>query len=56
VIDDGELDAARLRTACGELLADSDRLAAMSRASAGLARPDAAERIAAEVLAAIRDS
>jgi hypothetical protein len=32
------------------LLADPSRLAAMGRASAGLARPQAAEQIAAEVL------
>jgi UDP-N-acetylglucosamine--N-acetylmuramyl-(pentapeptide) pyrophosphoryl-undecaprenol N-acetylglucosamine transferase len=36
------------------LLADRPRLAAMARASASVARPDAAQRIAEEVLAAAR--
>jgi UDP-N-acetylglucosamine--N-acetylmuramyl-(pentapeptide) pyrophosphoryl-undecaprenol N-acetylglucosamine transferase len=36
------------------LLADPTRLAAMARASAALARPDAAREIAGEVLAAAR--
>jgi UDP-N-acetylglucosamine--N-acetylmuramyl-(pentapeptide) pyrophosphoryl-undecaprenol N-acetylglucosamine transferase len=52
VIPDGELTAGRLGREVGGLLADPGRLAAMARASAELARPDAARQIAAEVLAA----
>ena len=52
VIADPELTAARLRAEVDGLLADPARLAAMGRASAALARPDAAQRIAAELLAA----
>lgn len=54
VVLDGELDAARLRAEVDALLGDPERLAAMARASAAIARPDAAARIAAEVLAAAR--
>lgn len=52
VIPDQELTADRLRAQVDALLADPDRLAAMAAASAGLARVDAADRIAAEVLSA----
>lgn len=52
VIPDAELTGARLAQEVGALLADPGRLAAMGHASATLARPDAAEVIAAEVLAA----
>ena len=52
VIPDSELDGPRLAAEVGALLADPGRLAAMGRASAALARPDAAAEIAAEVLAA----
>jgi UDP-N-acetylglucosamine--N-acetylmuramyl-(pentapeptide) pyrophosphoryl-undecaprenol N-acetylglucosamine transferase len=52
VIPDHELTGARLAQEVGHLLADRGRLAAMARASAALARPDAAGEIAAEVLAA----
>jgi len=52
VIRDAELTAARLRGEVDALLADPARLAAMARASAALARPDAARDIAAELLAA----
>ena len=52
VVPDAELDAARLAAEVGALLGDPARLAAMGRAAATLARPDAAQRIAAEVLAA----
>ena len=38
----------------GEDLGDEERLRRMSEASASLARPDAAQRIAAEILAASR--
>lgn len=53
VIADAELDGARLREAVDGLLAGPARLDAMAEASRRLARPDAAERIAAEVLAAV---
>jgi len=53
VIPDEELTAGRLGREVGRLLADPGRLAAMARASAGLARPNAARDIASEVLAAI---
>jgi UDP-N-acetylglucosamine--N-acetylmuramyl-(pentapeptide) pyrophosphoryl-undecaprenol N-acetylglucosamine transferase len=52
VIPDAELTAGRLGREVGGLLADRSRLAAMARASAELARPNAAHDIAAEVLAA----
>ena len=42
VVEDGELDP--------------ERLAGMASAARGLARPDAAERVAAELLGAIRES
>jgi UDP-N-acetylglucosamine--N-acetylmuramyl-(pentapeptide) pyrophosphoryl-undecaprenol N-acetylglucosamine transferase len=54
VIRDGELDAERLGAEIAALLHDDERLAAMAAAAAGLARPDAARRIADEVLAAVR--
>ncbi|MEA2246935.1 MAG: UDP-N-acetylglucosamine--N-acetylmuramyl-(pentapeptide) pyrophosphoryl-undecaprenol [Solirubrobacteraceae bacterium] len=52
VVEDRELTPERLRTTVDGLLADRERLEAMGRASAALARPDAAQRIAAELLAA----
>jgi UDP-N-acetylglucosamine--N-acetylmuramyl-(pentapeptide) pyrophosphoryl-undecaprenol N-acetylglucosamine transferase len=52
VLDDGELTAARLREAVDGLLADRARLAAMARAAAALARPDAARDVAEELRAA----
>jgi UDP-N-acetylglucosamine--N-acetylmuramyl-(pentapeptide) pyrophosphoryl-undecaprenol N-acetylglucosamine transferase len=52
VIPDRELTAARLAQEVGKLLADPARLEAMGRASASLARPQAAAEIAAEVLSA----
>jgi UDP-N-acetylglucosamine--N-acetylmuramyl-(pentapeptide) pyrophosphoryl-undecaprenol N-acetylglucosamine transferase len=51
-IPDGELDAARLSATVTELLGDRDRLTQMTRASLGLARPDAAGEIAGELLQA----
>ena len=54
VIPDRELSGPRLAQEVGQLLSDSPRLAAMSRAAADLARPDAARVIAREVLAAAR--
>jgi UDP-N-acetylglucosamine--N-acetylmuramyl-(pentapeptide) pyrophosphoryl-undecaprenol N-acetylglucosamine transferase len=52
VIPDDELTAPRLRAEADALMDDPARLRAMGRASAALARPDAAQRIAAELLAA----
>lgn len=55
VIPDSELTPPRLANEVGRLLSDPGRLAAMARASAGLARPNAAQDIAHELLAAARD-
>jgi UDP-N-acetylglucosamine--N-acetylmuramyl-(pentapeptide) pyrophosphoryl-undecaprenol N-acetylglucosamine transferase len=52
VIPDAELTGPRLAAEVGQLLADPGRLATMAQASAALAKPDAAEEIAREVLAA----
>jgi UDP-N-acetylglucosamine--N-acetylmuramyl-(pentapeptide) pyrophosphoryl-undecaprenol N-acetylglucosamine transferase len=52
VIPDGELTADRLSAAIAELLGDEDHLREMSIASRRLAKPDAAQRIAREVLGA----
>jgi UDP-N-acetylglucosamine--N-acetylmuramyl-(pentapeptide) pyrophosphoryl-undecaprenol N-acetylglucosamine transferase len=52
VVPDGALSAARLASEVGRLLADPGRMTLMGRASAALARPDAAREIAAEVLSA----
>jgi UDP-N-acetylglucosamine--N-acetylmuramyl-(pentapeptide) pyrophosphoryl-undecaprenol N-acetylglucosamine transferase len=52
VVEDRDLTPERLRATVGALFSDRERLEAMGRASAGLARPDAAQRIAAELLAA----
>lgn len=52
VIPDRELSPARLALEVGQLLADRPRLTAMARASAALARPEAAQTIAREVLGA----
>jgi len=54
VVEDAEMSAARLAAELGALLGDEARLAAMSVASAGLAKPDAARTIAGEVLKAAR--
>jgi UDP-N-acetylglucosamine--N-acetylmuramyl-(pentapeptide) pyrophosphoryl-undecaprenol N-acetylglucosamine transferase len=53
-VPDAELTGPRLAREVAALLADRPRLEAMSRASAALARPDAAAAIADEVLAAAR--
>jgi UDP-N-acetylglucosamine--N-acetylmuramyl-(pentapeptide) pyrophosphoryl-undecaprenol N-acetylglucosamine transferase len=53
VIPDAELEPAHLASVITGLLGDPSRLAEMAAASARLARPDAADRIAAEVLEAI---
>lgn len=54
VIEDDQLTPPRLAQEVGRLLADPGRLTAMARASAALAKPDAAGEIAREVLAAAR--
>jgi UDP-N-acetylglucosamine--N-acetylmuramyl-(pentapeptide) pyrophosphoryl-undecaprenol N-acetylglucosamine transferase len=54
VIPDKELSRERLSTEIAALLSDEDRLRAMSNAARRLAKPDAAERIAREVLEAAR--
>ncbi len=53
-IEDAALDPESLAARVESILGDEERLAAMSAASASLARPDAARRIADEVLAAAR--
>lgn len=53
VIPDDELTATRLAQEVAALLGDPGRLAAMGRASAALARPEAARDVAAEVLMAL---
>ena len=53
VIEDADLTGDAVQERASELLGDPERLAAMGAASASLAMPDAAERVAAEVLAAI---
>ena len=52
VVPNRELTAARLGAEVGALLGDPSRLQAMATASAALARPDAAQAVADEVLAA----
>ncbi|HEX2085925.1 MAG TPA: UDP-N-acetylglucosamine--N-acetylmuramyl-(pentapeptide) pyrophosphoryl-undecaprenol N-acetylglucosamine transferase [Solirubrobacteraceae bacterium] len=56
VLPDDEVTPERLRAEVDALLGDQPRLAAMAAASRALARPDAAERIAREVVAAARGS
>ena len=53
VITDGHLDGRRLAAEVGNLLADRNRLLTMARASAALARPDAAREVAGEILRAL---
>ena len=53
VIDDAELTGELVWERASVLLADDERLAEMSAASASLAMPDAAERVAGEVLATL---
>jgi UDP-N-acetylglucosamine--N-acetylmuramyl-(pentapeptide) pyrophosphoryl-undecaprenol N-acetylglucosamine transferase len=52
VIPDAELEAGRLAAEVEAILEDEDRLGAMTSASKRLAMPDAARRIADEILAA----
>ncbi len=55
VVRDEELSAERLAAEVGGVFEDEARLAAMAAASASLAKPDAARRIADEVLKAAAD-
>ena len=52
VIPDAELSGERLRAEVRALLESEVRIGQMAAASAALAKPDAAERVAAEVLEA----
>jgi UDP-N-acetylglucosamine--N-acetylmuramyl-(pentapeptide) pyrophosphoryl-undecaprenol N-acetylglucosamine transferase len=56
VIPDAELSADRLSDEIAVLLADEDRLRAMGTAARRLAKPDAAQRIARELLEAARNA
>ena len=56
VIEDAELDPARLRELASDLLGDDERLGEMAAASRRLARPDAAALVAAELLGAIGEA
>jgi UDP-N-acetylglucosamine--N-acetylmuramyl-(pentapeptide) pyrophosphoryl-undecaprenol N-acetylglucosamine transferase len=56
VLTDSELTPERLRAAVGALLDDGSRLEEMSAASRRLAKPEAAELIAREVLEAAADA
>jgi UDP-N-acetylglucosamine--N-acetylmuramyl-(pentapeptide) pyrophosphoryl-undecaprenol N-acetylglucosamine transferase len=53
VIEDDQLSPERLARETGALLGDPGRLSAMAKASAQLARPDAARAVAHELLSAI---
>ncbi len=54
VVPDNELDGPRLAREVGGLLAAPQRLGAMSKAARSVARPDAAERIADDLVALAR--
>jgi len=54
ILRDEELTPARLRAETDAIAGDPERMRAMSRAAAALARPDAARVVAREVLAAAR--
>ena len=54
IVEDADLDPERLAAEAAALIGDTKRLASMAAASRSLARPDAAERIAAEILEATR--
>jgi UDP-N-acetylglucosamine--N-acetylmuramyl-(pentapeptide) pyrophosphoryl-undecaprenol N-acetylglucosamine transferase len=54
MIEDAELDPGRLTVTVEALLADRARLEGMAAAARALARPDAARRIADQVLGAAR--
>jgi UDP-N-acetylglucosamine--N-acetylmuramyl-(pentapeptide) pyrophosphoryl-undecaprenol N-acetylglucosamine transferase len=54
VVPDGELDGPRLAREVGRLLGAPQRLGAMAKAARAVARPDAAERIADELIGLTR--
>jgi UDP-N-acetylglucosamine--N-acetylmuramyl-(pentapeptide) pyrophosphoryl-undecaprenol N-acetylglucosamine transferase len=54
VVEDDEVTPRRLMEEIAGLLGDSERLGRMAAASRSLAKPDAAARIAEEVLSACR--
>ena len=54
VVPDAELDGPRLAREVAALLGAPQRMAAMAKAARGLARPDAAQRIADELMALAR--
>ena len=54
VVADSDLTAVRLSTEVDALIADPGRLTRMAEAARRLARPDAGERIASELLALAR--
>jgi UDP-N-acetylglucosamine--N-acetylmuramyl-(pentapeptide) pyrophosphoryl-undecaprenol N-acetylglucosamine transferase len=56
VVPDEDLDGPRLAREVGVLLGSRDRLTAMGNAARRLARPDAADRIAAAALGLARPS
>lgn len=53
MLEDSELSPERLAELTRLLLADPDRLGRMARAARSVARPDAADRVAAEILSAL---
>jgi UDP-N-acetylglucosamine--N-acetylmuramyl-(pentapeptide) pyrophosphoryl-undecaprenol N-acetylglucosamine transferase len=53
LISDAELDGARLAREVGGLLAAPQRMAEMSNAARAVAKPDAAERVAGELLSLV---
>ena len=53
IIADAELSGPRLAAEVGRLLGDPAQLDAMARASLALARPQAAQEVAATILAAV---
>jgi len=54
VVPDSELDGSRLAREVGALLGAPERMGAMAKAARAVARPDAAEHIAADLLALAR--
>src|SRR5205823_5560918 len=54
VIEDADLDPRTLSNTVAELFADAERLERMGKASRSMARPDAADRVAQEILRAAR--
>jgi UDP-N-acetylglucosamine--N-acetylmuramyl-(pentapeptide) pyrophosphoryl-undecaprenol N-acetylglucosamine transferase len=53
VVEDSELDGPRVRELVSRLFGDPDRVRRMGEASRALAKPDAAERVASEILDSI---